>query len=194
MSTSSSKSITDPERIRALAHPLRLALLDHLEDAGEATATQCAHALGESVASCSFHLRMLAKYGFIERTADRGRERPWRAVDRGHYDATPDERVPGSLHAVRALAELSVQREMRRIAQFLESAESETQRWLLATTITRSSFWATAEEMASLSQAVQALTARFADRDEPAKRPLGARRGRLFAVVNPDPRRGEGEA
>lgn len=185
--------VSDPERIRALAHPLRLALLDHLDDASEATATECAEALGESVASCSFHLRMLAKYGFIERAPSRGREKPWRAVGRGAFNAAPDENVPGSLHAVRALAELSVQREAQRVAHFLERAEAESQRWLLSTTIARASFWATAEEMAALSKEVQSLTERFAGRDDdPAKRPSGARRGRLFAVVNPDPEPDEG--
>ena len=71
-------STSDPERIRALAHPLRLALLEYLDDVGEATATQCAKHTGESVANCSFHLRLLARYGFIEPAEQRGRERPWR--------------------------------------------------------------------------------------------------------------------
>src|SRR5690606_31380155 len=78
-----SRPISDPGRIRALAHPLRLELLDHLRDVGEATATECAAQVGESVASCSFHLRMLAKYGFLERAERRGKEKPWRVVGEG---------------------------------------------------------------------------------------------------------------
>lgn len=38
------------------------------------TATQAGELLGESSASCSFHLRQLAKYGLVE---EAGRERPW---------------------------------------------------------------------------------------------------------------------
>src|SRR5687767_497769 len=72
-------SPSDPERMRALAHPLRLALLQYLDDVGEATATQCARHTGESVANCSFHLRLLARYGFVEPAEQRGRERPWRS-------------------------------------------------------------------------------------------------------------------
>ena len=35
--------------------------------------------LGESPANCAFHLRTLAKYGFVEEAGGgRGRERPWR--------------------------------------------------------------------------------------------------------------------
>ena len=54
-------STSDPATMRALAHPLRLDLLDLLGD-GPLTATQCAEATGESVASCAYHLGTLAKY------------------------------------------------------------------------------------------------------------------------------------
>ena len=44
------------------------------------TATQASEALGESPANCAFHLRTLAKYGFVEEAGGgRGRERPWKA-------------------------------------------------------------------------------------------------------------------
>src|ERR671939_1979408 len=65
--------------MRALAHPTRLALLDHLHAAGQATATECAAAVGDSPSSCSYHLRALAKWGFVEEAEGGvGRERPWR--------------------------------------------------------------------------------------------------------------------
>lgn len=179
--------ITDPARIRALAHPVRLELLELLREEDQATATRCAERLGESVASCSFHLRMLAKYGFIERGEQRGREKPWRLVTAG-LDVRPDLGRPGSLPAVTEVAALSLLRETERVHQFLGRADRESEDWLLATTVTTASFWATAAEMAELSRAVQELSARFADRDrDPSLRPEGARRGRLFATVNPDP-------
>src|SRR5690606_30942861 len=59
--------LDDPARLRALAHPIRLRLIEELGDLGEATATDCARRVGESVASCSFHLRQLEKYGYVER-------------------------------------------------------------------------------------------------------------------------------
>src|SRR3954463_14623486 len=75
--------ISDPKAIRALAHPLRLDLLQVLGSGGPATAAQCGRHLGVSQASCSFHLRQLAKYGFVEEAAggqDR-RERVWQLPD-----------------------------------------------------------------------------------------------------------------
>lgn len=181
--------ITDPERIRALAHPTRLELLDHLRDVGEATATECAAAVGESVASCSFHLRMLEKYGFIERAERRGREKPWRIPATGHgIDARPDADVPGSMHAVQELATLTVTREADRIGRYLAQAADEPEEWVEATTITTSAFWATAEELAELSAEVRRLTERFAGRGtDPSARPDGARLSRLFSTLNPDP-------
>src|ERR1051326_238870 len=74
--------ISDPKSIRALAHPLRLDLLQVLGSGGPATAAHCGRVLGASQASCSFHLRQLAKYGFVEDAGpgrDR-RERQWRVT------------------------------------------------------------------------------------------------------------------
>ena len=58
--------VTDPRALRALAHPIRLALLEALADAGTLTATQAGEAIGEIPASASFHLRQLEKYGHVE--------------------------------------------------------------------------------------------------------------------------------
>src|SRR6185312_5330915 len=56
--------LNDPKAMRALAHPLRWALLEALGHAGTLTATQASEMLGESPANCAFHLRTLARYGF----------------------------------------------------------------------------------------------------------------------------------
>lgn len=182
--------ITDPERIRALAHPVRIALLDYLGDVAEATATECAEALGESAASCSFHLRMLEKYGYIERAERRGREKPWR-VKVADFDMRPDPEVPGSLLAVQAVASMGLESEFLRAMDWFARIDRESDEWVQATTFTRSSFWATAEELAQLSRDVQEITDRFAGRHtDRSKRPPGARYSRFFAVVNPEP---EGE-
>src|SRR3984957_7980712 len=75
--------LTDPETMRALAHPARRALWQHLLLEGPATATECAPVAALSPSACSYHLRQLARYGFVEEdqaAAANGRERPWRAV------------------------------------------------------------------------------------------------------------------
>jgi DNA-binding transcriptional ArsR family regulator len=75
---------SDVTAIRALAHPLRLRLLDLLRIDGPSTSTILAQRTGESTGSTSYHLRQLARHGFIaeaEREAS-GRERWWRYVER----------------------------------------------------------------------------------------------------------------
>ena len=73
-------------RLRALADPIRWKLMDLLESEGSATATSCAVGVAESVASCSYHLGILAKYGFIELVPGRtGREKPWRILSSPQY-------------------------------------------------------------------------------------------------------------
>jgi predicted ArsR family transcriptional regulator len=75
----------------ALAHPLRAALLGLLREHATLTSTEAARLLGHSSGLCSFHLRQLARYGYIEEAAQpRGRVRPWRLAVAG-----PDAR-PGS--------------------------------------------------------------------------------------------------
>ena len=72
--------LDDPRALRALAHPARLAILDHLGAAGTATATECGAAVGVSASAASYHLRALARFGLVEEAeGGRGRERPWRS-------------------------------------------------------------------------------------------------------------------
>jgi DNA-binding transcriptional ArsR family regulator len=122
--------ISDPKAIRALAHPLRLDLLQLLGAGGSATAAQCGRVLGVSQASCSFHLRQLAKYGFVEDAGpgrDR-RERQWRA-------AVAQSRLSvrigaGSDLAVRQEIEaLMVQREMQAVLNYSRRPEGADPEW-----------------------------------------------------------------
>lgn len=75
-----------PEQLKALTHPLRVAMLGLLRTEGPATATALAGRLGESSGATSYHLRQLARYGFVEEVPESGdrRDRWWRAASRGH--------------------------------------------------------------------------------------------------------------
>src|SRR5437764_6173805 len=66
------------EHLRALAHPLRLQLLQVLQAEGPATASQLARRLGESSGATSYHLRALHRVGMVEEAEQRNaRERWW---------------------------------------------------------------------------------------------------------------------
>ena len=78
------RRLTDARTMRAIAHPVRVALLEALTREGPLTATEASELIGESPANCSFHLRTLAKYGFVEEAeGGTGRNRPWQRVSLG---------------------------------------------------------------------------------------------------------------
>src|SRR4051795_13368231 len=78
--------ISDPTMMRALAHPARIEIVEHLGSSGAVvTATECAGLVGLSPSATSYHLRELAKYGLVEQAPSRGdaRERVWRSTNSG---------------------------------------------------------------------------------------------------------------
>jgi DNA-binding transcriptional ArsR family regulator len=120
--------LSDPKAIRALAHPLRLDLLELLVATGPATAAQCGRAIGASQATCSFHLRQLGKYGFVEDAgpgSDR-RERLWR-IPAGQ----PEVRIPGNANATvaRELQRVVVQRAAQAMLDFADRQDPDSQHW-----------------------------------------------------------------
>ncbi|MFI9585418.1 helix-turn-helix domain-containing protein [Streptomyces sp. NPDC052236] len=98
------RRVLDPEQdtaaLKALTHPLRIRLLGLLRQDGPATASELAVRTGESSASTSYHLRVLAKYAFVAEAEHRdGRERRWQAVhsvtswSNKAMEASPDSRA-----------------------------------------------------------------------------------------------------
>jgi DNA-binding transcriptional ArsR family regulator len=78
------RRLTDAQTLRALAHPVRIALYEELAYGGAMTATELGERIGETPTTCSFHLRQLAKYGFVEEAGGgKGRARPWRLTSFG---------------------------------------------------------------------------------------------------------------
>lgn len=179
--------ISDPVRIRALAHPVRLELLDYLDDAGKATATECAAATGESVASCSYHLRMLSKHGYIEQVDQPGREKPWKVVSHGRSSVI-DRNAPGSVHAASAMASIFVHRQLDRIQSWLQRASQLPVEDIDVSTVTSSSFYATHDEIRQFREDLWELARRFDGRwQHPELWPEGSVPVQLFSVVNIDP-------
>ena len=104
------RALADAREMRALAHPVRVALLELLGRDGPMTATQAGDALGESPANTSFHLRTLAKYGFVEEApGGTGRQRPWQRVAQAHtWDYESDD--PATVAAAEGLSRFFDQR------------------------------------------------------------------------------------
>lgn len=175
--------ISQADAIKAMTHPLRLRLLALFDSDSELTATQCAERTGESVASCSFHLRQLEKYGRVERAEAHGKERPWRVVSRG-YAVRPDVADPDSWPAAKAFSSMFVTEQFGRLQRWIADADRDDPDWLYATTQTQQEYWATRDELDDLARRLEELAAPFRDRiDDPSLRPAGARRAHLFGAV-----------
>ena len=105
------RRIAEPAALEALAHPVRLALIDHLMAAGPATASACARAVSDTPSNCSYHLRVLAQVGLVGETpsAD-GRERPWQALITGFDTGSESSEAIASPEEAKLLA-VSLQRD-----------------------------------------------------------------------------------
>ncbi|MCM0674016.1 helix-turn-helix domain-containing protein [Micromonospora phytophila] len=182
--------LSDPTALRGYAHPLRMALIGLLRQQGPLTATQAAAQLGESVPSCSFHLRQLAKYGLAERApgAD-GRERPWRATAlTTHWDDNSDD--PEVRAATDELHAVQLALYTRLAEEFLARRAQESTAWRAVTGFSDQPVHVTPDEMAELTRRIDALLGEYDDRiTDPTKRPAGSRKVSVMrlAVLAPPP-------
>jgi predicted ArsR family transcriptional regulator len=181
---------SDPKALRALAHPLRWKLIDLLGSETTATATRCAEVLGESEASCSYHLRILAKYGYVVRAPGQaGREKPWQLTspEQNLFPADPD--IDEAL-AAEAAVEVFLDHEIAKLKARLRRKDLEPEQWRRATYLQGTSTWLTAEELQQVSAQLDEISSRHLDRlTNPALRPPGAREVRLFTATTVAPPR-----
>jgi DNA-binding MarR family transcriptional regulator len=181
---------TDPRRLRALAHPLRWELIDLLDSEISATATRCAEVLGQSVASCGYHLGILEKYGYVEPVPGRhGREKPWRLTTREQDLSAEGLDEAGALAAQEAV-EVFLDHELARMKDRLRRRDLEDEPWRKAGVIVGSTSWATAAELEEMKADLLAISRRYSERSEnPGTRPDGAREIRIFGSTSVAPRR-----
>ncbi len=188
------REISDARTLRALTHPVRVALIEILSVHGPTTATEAAERIGESPSTCSFHLRQLAKYGFVEEAAGgRGRARPWRMTNLGlRFSSVQDD--PETELAANALARLFHGRQMERYRTWIETRGSYPRRWRDAAAHHTHVFWVTPEELEQLAQQlVDLLVPLYRDRrTNPSARPPGSLPVELLALAYPiEPPAGE---
>jgi DNA-binding transcriptional ArsR family regulator len=176
MAFEGARQLTDPKAMRAMAHPVRLSLMQALYDAGTLTATEAAERVGESPSNCSFHLRQLAKYGFVEEApGGKGRERPWRAVNTG-FQMTDVHEDPETALAAGALTRVVSERWLERARVGLERRRLLPEEWRRATGFDEMTLYVTPDEMRAINEELLEILVRYRDRlADPAKRPEESR-------------------
>jgi DNA-binding transcriptional ArsR family regulator len=170
------RKLTDARTLRALAHPVRIALLEELVLGGALTATELGERIGESPTTCSFHLRQLAKYGFVEEAGGgKGRARPWRLTSIGmSFPSTHDD--PATELAASVLSRLVWDRQIDRYRTWVENKAAYPRAWRDAADESEYLFYLTPAELKKLNQEITDLVltkyqGRLAD---PAQRPPGS--------------------
>ena len=140
------------------------------------TATEVGERIGESPTTCSFHLRQLAKYGFVEEAGGgKGRARPWRMTSIGMSFADVHD-DPATEIAASALRRVVLERQLARYQTWLETKTAYPQPWRKAAGNSEYVFYLTPGELEQLNDKLSALLIplmreRLAD---PSKRPPGS--------------------
>ncbi|MGI8416732.1 MAG: ArsR/SmtB family transcription factor [Nakamurella sp.] len=191
--TGTAGEISDPRTMRALSHPLRWALIDLLasEPDSTATATRCAVLTSESQASCSFHLRQLARYGFVEQApSESKRDRPWRLVKLEQSWGGADQPDEAHSRAAARLSAVFADREHSKLQRWIAGARSYPRSWQRAAIMSGVTATLTVTELADVQRRVAEVLAPYIDRATLPNQlqPRTGRPVRLFVAGYPLPR------
>ena len=176
-----------PRAMRALAHPVRLAILSRLQGYGPSTATALAPLVGATPSVTSWHLRHLAEHGLV-RDADveaDGRQRWWEAAGTGvRFTPPADEagRDAATLlsHVLFAQADPLPRTWARETEPLLEP------QWRQSAGLSNTTVVVTAEELADVEAAIEELLAPFVRRRAHRESVPGGRNVRMLRYVLPE--------
>jgi DNA-binding transcriptional ArsR family regulator len=178
--------LTDPHAMRALAHPVRLAILGQLQRHGPATATQLSPAVGATPSVTSWHLRHLAGFGLV-RDSDAGtdrRQRWWEAAARGfRFEASGDEE---SQSAARVLSRQMFRQYEDLPHTWITEVEPRLDgEWRRLGGLANTRVVLSPAELEAVEKAIEQVLAPYVTRD-PADRPTDCRGVRLMRYVMPE--------
>ncbi|MBV1854914.1 winged helix-turn-helix domain-containing protein [Catellatospora tritici] len=175
------RRITDPQVLKGLAQPIRQKLYRLLVQLGPATGATLSKRLGTDPGQTSYHLRELARHGFVEDVPELARdrrERWWRAVPGSTGWAHVDFPTPeGQAVAAAAKAQVVID-EFERVRAYERSRDTWSPAWQAAATSSDSFLRLTSDELAGLTAELHEVLVRYAR--------LGRERA---AAPEPDPDR-----
>jgi len=174
--TEESRQVTDPDVLKALTHPLRRQILRLLTQLGPATVTMLGEHIEADPGQLSFHLRELAKRGFVteapELARDR-RERWWRAARGSWSFNTSDFADPAGKAIANAAKQLMVAEELERLRTWESSRESFGEDWSNSAEASEYTFRLRPGELREMSAELREVLMRWraVGRAEPQGRP-----------------------
>jgi hypothetical protein len=165
--------LTDPDAMRALAHPARLGLLDRLRRQGSARAAD----LGDE-ATTEAHLRELERFGLVKRGDD-----GWSAVGKGFVFEIPDD--PEGAAAGRELSKAMFLQYLDVPRRWVVEDEPELElEWIRAAGLLNARVMVTSDELRELQEGLEQLLEPFITRER-GDVPEGARRVRIQSYFLP---------
>ena len=178
----------DPREIRALAHPARMAIMDALAAGDVLTATECAELTGLSPSATAYHLKFLERYRFAEPAPSRsdGRERPWRAGQRGQFEL--DTTTPAGAAATAAVGRAFIDNSRAIAEAFIATERAEPEEWREVAALVNADLWLTAQEARHVTAELAGVLDPYRGRTR-AARPEGSRRVRIMNLLSPHRKR-----
>ena len=180
------REITDPDALRALAHPLRQRILRMLSEHGPATSTSLAKALGENTGATSYHLRQLAEHGFIEEAPElaKGRERWWRSPPKDLRFPRRSAQTPEMSALLDEMHQQQFAADLELFARF-QAQRDELGEWGDAVPFSRGSIRVTGDQLLEFFEEYMKLLKRFQPSEQDA--PPGSRRILTRFIAFPAP-------
>lgn len=183
-----------PSALKALAHPLRMQIFEELVQFGPLTATGLGERLGESSGAMSYHLRELAKHGFVREVEGKGtaRERWWERTPQLVTLHPGEDEGEAANAAANVIAKTWHQRWFDQTMQFLDNGDSVFEpNWSDASRIMHTTLPLTIEQFEELGAELDDLFRRAVDRYR-GQEVEGTRRVQIQFNVYPliDPKEG----
>lgn len=185
----SRKYIDDVATLRAFVHPLRIQLLGALRTDGPATASALGRRFGESSGSTSYHLRQLARFGFVVEDTEQPskRERRWRAA----HDVTswrPADFAGDEVGraTIRELQQQALQLLIDRVQQWQRDQHTWPAAWVDAADLSDLSLQLRPDDVPEVTEELYRVIERRAAHQRPVDDPESAR-VTLYLLALPEP-------
>lgn len=123
---------TPIETLRAIQHPTRRRIIEHLYLLGPSQVGTLARDLGEQVGSISHHLRMLERVGVVGRApelATDGRTSWWRILSTSYSWSVDDFDSPAQRIEAKAAQRANVDHELRKLSVWRRESDAAPEPW-----------------------------------------------------------------
>ncbi|WP_017625342.1 ArsR/SmtB family transcription factor [Nocardiopsis chromatogenes] len=157
------RKVTELAALKAFAHPRRRHIIEYLAEQGPATSAGLARALDMNTGATSYHLRELARHGFVEEVpveGAHGRERWWSAPRQDLRFPPRSEQDPATRAVMEEMAGYSLSRDVTAF-QEASRAMDPSDPWADAFPFSRGAITVTPQELAQFFEEYIGLLKRY---------------------------------